>query len=109
IFGHPGETLENWMEVMEKAVSLGVEEIQLYRLKVEAYGDYQGPIKKYLEVHPERNPGLEDTIVMKQLAIDILAEHGYHENLRPADRGFARPGVPHQDRKTQALRPAAGE
>jgi oxygen-independent coproporphyrinogen-3 oxidase len=82
IFGHPGETLENWIEVMEKAVSLDVEEIQLYRLKVEAYGDYQGPIKTYILNHPERCPGLDDTIVMKQLAIDILAEHGYHENLR---------------------------
>ncbi len=82
IFGHPGETLENWMEVMEQAASLDVEEIQLYRLKVDAYGDYQGPIKTFSMMHPEQCPGLDDTLVMKQLAIDILAEHGYHENLR---------------------------
>jgi len=82
IFGHPGETKENWIDVMEKAVTLNVEEIQLYRLKVEAYGDFQGPIKKYMLLHPERCPDLDDTIVMKQLAIDILNEHGYHENLR---------------------------
>ena len=63
-------------------MTLDVEEIQLYRLKVEAYGDYQGPIKTYIVNHPERCPGLDDTIVMKQLAIDILAGHGYHENLR---------------------------
>lgn len=82
IFGHPGETLQNWVEVIEEAVQLNVHEIQMYRLKVEAYGDYQGPIKKYIEKHPDRVPTLDDTIVMKQAAIEILREHGYRENLR---------------------------
>ncbi len=82
IFGYPGETLENWMEVMELAVSLDVEEIQLYRLKIEAYGDYQGPIKGLCSGKPERLPTLEETIMMKQMAIDLLAQHGYKENLR---------------------------
>jgi hypothetical protein len=31
---------------------------------------------------PERLPTLEETIMMKQMAIDLLAQHGYHENLR---------------------------
>jgi oxygen-independent coproporphyrinogen-3 oxidase len=82
IFGYPGQTLENWAAVMEKAVRLDVEEIQLYRLKIDAYGDYQGPIKHYGEIHPDEMPSVEDTVTMKQLAIDILNEHGYHENLR---------------------------
>ena len=82
IFGHPGETIENWIEVMEKAVALGVPEIQLYRLKLEAYGDYQAPLKKLLQMRPENAIEVEDTIAMKQLAIDILNDHGYHENLR---------------------------
>lgn len=82
IFGHPGETLENWAEVVQQACTLGVEEIQLYRLKVEAYGDYQGPIKKLRQLRPDSFPTADESIVMKQLAIDILAEHGYHENLR---------------------------
>jgi len=82
IFGHPGETLGNWIEVMEKAVTLGVEEIQLYRLKVDAYGDYQGPIKHLRQLRPETFPSAEEALMMKQLAVDILAEHGYHENLR---------------------------
>lgn len=82
IFGHPGETLENWIEVMEKAVTLGVDEIQLYRLKVEAYGDYQGPVKHLRLIRPELFPTVEETLTMKQVAIDILAEHGYHQNLR---------------------------
>src|SRR5260221_13602154 len=67
---------------MREAVTLGTEEIQLYRLKVEAYGDYQGPIKNYMEKRPDEVVSNEETIMMKQLAIDILAENGYHENLR---------------------------
>jgi oxygen-independent coproporphyrinogen-3 oxidase len=82
IFGHPGETMQNWVDVMKEAVTLGTEEIQLYRLKIEAYGDYQGPIKNYIEKRPDEVISNEETIMMKQLAIDILAENGYHENLR---------------------------
>jgi oxygen-independent coproporphyrinogen-3 oxidase len=82
IFGHPGQTLDNWIEVMEQAVRLGVEEIQMYRLKVEAYGDFQGPIKKYKQIRPEECPPPEEAIMMKQLAISILKQHGYHENIR---------------------------
>lgn len=82
IFGYPNQTLESWIEVMEEAVQLGTDEIQLYRLKIDAYGDYQGPIKNQIQIRPEELPSLEDTITMKQLAIDILGQHGYHENMR---------------------------
>jgi oxygen-independent coproporphyrinogen-3 oxidase len=82
IFGYPGQTLDNWLEVMQHAVSLGVEEIQLYRLKIEAYGDYQGPIKGVKEKEVIPFPSVEETLMMKQVAIDILNEHGYYENLR---------------------------
>ena len=75
---HEGATLEpNQIEV-----NLGVEEIQLYRLKVEAYGDFQGPIKKYKQIHPRDCPPVDEQMLMKQIAIDILADNGYHENLR---------------------------
>jgi oxygen-independent coproporphyrinogen-3 oxidase len=82
IFGHPGQTLENWIEVVEKAVTLPVDEIQLYRLKVLAYGDLQGSILKIRQRDTASIPSFEDTMRMKQLAIDILAEHGFNENLR---------------------------
>jgi oxygen-independent coproporphyrinogen-3 oxidase len=82
IFGHPGETLENWVEVLEKAVRLGTPEIQFYRLKVEPYGDQEGSIKKFHRYHPDELPTPEETILMKQIAIDFLAAHGYTENLR---------------------------
>ncbi len=82
IFGHPGETMENWINVIEKAVTLPVDEIQLYRLKVKAYGDLQGNVIKVREKDPSSIPSFEDSMMMKQIAIDILAEHGFHENLR---------------------------
>jgi oxygen-independent coproporphyrinogen-3 oxidase len=82
IFGYPGQTLENWIEVMEQAVSLDVEEIQLYRLKVEAYGDYQAAIKGLREKGWQEFPTVAETLTMKQVAIEILNGNGYYENLR---------------------------
>jgi oxygen-independent coproporphyrinogen-3 oxidase len=82
IFGHPGQTYANWIDVMEQALALDVPEIQFYRLKVEPYGDQEGVIKKYRQYHPDELPKPEEAILMKQIAIDMLAEHGYNENLR---------------------------
>jgi oxygen-independent coproporphyrinogen-3 oxidase len=78
IFGHPGETIQNWIDVIEKAVTLPVDEIQLYRLKVLAYGDYQGYVIKMRS----SIPSFKNTMMMKQIAIDIFDEHGFHGNLR---------------------------
>jgi oxygen-independent coproporphyrinogen III oxidase len=82
IFGFPGQTVEGWADMIERACRLGVEEIQLYRLKIDAYGDYQGPVKQLIDKRPDLIPTAEQAIIMKQVAIDILAEHGYTENLR---------------------------
>jgi len=88
IYGHPGETLENWREVMEYAVTLPVDEIQLYRLKVQAYGDRQGPVKKIVEHKINlpfggvEIPDFKDTMTMKKIAVEILNEHGFEENMR---------------------------
>ena len=82
IFGYPGQTLESWIDDMELAMSLDVDEIQLYRLKVEAYGDYQGPIKTV--VHNEAAPVLsdEETLTMKRITIDMLTNRNFTENIR---------------------------
>jgi oxygen-independent coproporphyrinogen-3 oxidase len=82
IFGFPGQTIEGWVEMIEQACQLGAEEIQIYRLKIDAYGDYQGPVKQLIAKRPDLLPTIEQTIIMKQVAIDILAEYGYTENLR---------------------------
>lgn len=82
IYGHPGETLENWIEVIDEACNLGVDEIQLYRLKIEPYGDQEGTIKKFASYKPEELISVEDTIRMKEISSLILSDYGFHENLR---------------------------
>lgn len=81
IFGYPGQTLNNWIDVIEKATTLGTEEIQLYRLKIAAHGDRQGPIINDFSQNPKAFPTLEETILMKQIAISVLSRSGYKENL----------------------------
>ena len=83
IFGHPGETLDNWMDIINRAVQLNTCEIQLYRLKVQSYGDMQGAINRLTRGRSNGEiPDFEATMMMKQIAIDILKQHGYHETLR---------------------------
>lgn len=81
IYGYPGQTLQNWIETMEKAVSLGVEEIQNYRLKIIPYGDHNGFILEEFLKDNKDFPGVEQTLVMKKIAALILSQNGYHENL----------------------------
>lgn len=83
IYGHPGQTFENWVDVVDKAVTLPSHELQFYRLKVQAYGDLQGAIinnRKNTNAIPI--PSFKDTMMMKQASYDILEENGFHENLR---------------------------
>lgn len=83
IYGHPGQTFENWVDVVDQAVTLPAQELQFYRLKVMAYGDMQGAIIRYrTEGGKVPIPDFRETMMMKQASYDILAENGYHENLR---------------------------
>ena len=83
IYGHPGETIDNWIEVIEKAAQLPMEEVQLYRLKVQAYGDFQGVINRFHRGEGSTDiPDFKTTMMMKQIAIDILHDHGFNERLR---------------------------
>lgn len=83
IYGHPGQTFENWIDVVDQAVTLPTHELQFYRLKVQAYGDLQGAIinnrtnEKAIPI-----PDFKETMMMKQASYDILEENGFHENLR---------------------------
>lgn len=82
IFGYPGQTLASWLNDMEMAMSLDVDEIQLFRLKVDAYGDYQGPIRDLLEKRSMNALDDVETLTMKKTAIDLLISHGSRENIR---------------------------
>lgn len=83
IFGHPGETIDNWLAVIDQATQLPMNEIQIYRLKVQAYGDFQGIINRYHRGEGKLDiPDFKTTMMMKQMAIDILNERGFNETLR---------------------------
>jgi oxygen-independent coproporphyrinogen-3 oxidase len=81
IFGYPDVDYATWMDTVRKAIATDVQEIQLYRLKIDAYGDDQGPIGRLFNRSPDRFPSTEETIIQKQAASLLLNEHGYHENL----------------------------
>lgn len=83
IYGHPGQTFENWVDVVDQAVKLPAHELQFYRLKVQAYGDLQGSIIRNRTCEGTVPiPDFKDTMMMKQASYDILEENGFHENLR---------------------------
>ena len=42
----------------------------------------KGTIKKFLRYHPDALLAPDVSIMMKQIAIEMFAEHGYTENLR---------------------------
>ncbi len=87
IFGFPGQTLEGWLDDVERAAALDVDEVQLYRLKEIPYGDHQGVVYRKSLDRGSPLVAVEQALLMKQAAMELLAERGYHENLR---RVFAR-------------------
>jgi len=82
IYGHPGQSFESWVRDMELAVALGVEEIQIYRIKIIPYGDKTGVITKEFAKGERDFVPIEEVFRMKQAAVSILAQNGYYENLR---------------------------
>jgi oxygen-independent coproporphyrinogen-3 oxidase len=81
IFGYPFQTMDTWIDTIERAIALETDEIQLYRLKIDAYGDRQGPIKNAHKKNKNDFPGVEEALKMKQLGAMMLNMSGYHENL----------------------------
>ncbi len=79
IFGYPGLTIDAWVRHMEQVISLGTEEIQLYRLKVIPYGDRTGTITRQLEMQHEILPSVEETTAAKAIARGMLFDAGWHE------------------------------
>ena len=82
IFGFPGQTLEGWLADVERAAALDVDEVQLYRLKEIPYGDHQGVVYGKSQRHGGPLVEVEQALLMKQAALELLAERGLHENLR---------------------------
>lgn len=81
IYGYPEQTLDSWIDTLEKAVALDVDEIQLYRLKIIPYGDHEGFVVNKFGVSKEDFLSLEQTMIMKAYAVELLPKRGYAENL----------------------------
>jgi oxygen-independent coproporphyrinogen-3 oxidase len=81
IYGYPGDTVESWIDDMEKAVTLGVEEIQVYRLRVKPYGPHVGAIMRQHEKGHEGFTEVKNIRLMKALGTVIAADNGYKESL----------------------------
>jgi len=79
IYGYPGDTMETWTATVRRAAALGVEEVQLYRIKLIPYGDHAGFFSRGV-ARPQTPP--EEVFRMKQAAQLLLEEAGYTENLR---------------------------
>lgn len=82
IYGYPGQSIESWYNELQEIAVTEADEIQFYRLKIAAYGDQQGNIKKYSQIHRNELPSVEDTIRMRKMIFDYLADFGWQETLR---------------------------
>lgn len=81
IYGYPTQTLDSWIQTIRQAINLGVDEIQIYRLKIIPYGDHTGFIANKFKTTQESFPNLDEIMLMKMSAIIMLAENKYTENL----------------------------
>jgi oxygen-independent coproporphyrinogen-3 oxidase len=81
IFGYPGQTYQSWMATLRRAIASGAEEIQLYRLKVVPYGDFDGVINKRRRLQDEEFLPVDLQMSMKQASILALNEAGFEETL----------------------------
>ncbi len=81
IYGYPGQTYESWMRTVRLAISSGAEEIQLYRLKVVPYGDFNADILAQRLRGEKHFLPVDLQFTQKQAAILLLNENGFHETL----------------------------
>lgn len=86
IYGFMGQTLDNIADTIERACVLHerglTDEIQTYRLKVDAYGDFQGIIGLLYDRDPAMFPDFEETMMQKAVTEEVLKRYGLKGNLR---------------------------
>ena len=82
ICGYPTETVGSWLDVVDEAIGMGVDEVQIYRLKVVPVRTSEGSISREFARHPERFPSVEQTMLMLRAAILLLRARGYDETMR---------------------------
>lgn len=79
IYGYPEQTLLQWIETMQEAVTLDIEGYQLYRLRIKPHGDRPGNILKVYNKKANTFPQVDNIYVMKMLGRIISRDNGFDE------------------------------
>ena len=79
IYGYPDQSLEQWTKTMLEAVTLDIDGLQLYRLRIKPHGDRPGNILKVYNKKAETFPEVDKIYLMKMLGAMISKEHGFDE------------------------------
>ena len=82
ICGYPTETIDSWLDIVDEAIGMEVDEVQIYRLKVVPVRTSEGSISREFARHPERFPSVQETMLMLRAAILLLRARGYDETMR---------------------------
>lgn len=80
IYGLPNQTLEDWLETMQTAISSGADAWQLYRLRILPHGDKPGKIIEQYKKQQDRFPHMDDVYIMKMLGWNISEENGFRQH-----------------------------
>lgn len=79
IYGYPDQSVEQWIDTLQTALTLNIDGWQLYRLRIKAHGDRPGNIIKIYNKRQERFPEIDKIRIMKMLGIVMSERNGYHE------------------------------
>ena len=77
MYGIPTQTLDSWEATLEQAIALPIQHISLYGLQLEAGTPLETLVHKAKAHYPL--PTDEACLAMYQLAIDRLAQAGFHQ------------------------------
>jgi oxygen-independent coproporphyrinogen-3 oxidase len=108
ICGYPGQTLAGWIETIRRALALGVDEIQIYRLEVTPYRSRKEQESGVNALPADAFPSTEQTIQMLAVGIRLLEDAGYSENRRRFYTKTLADYSHYQDSWTAQLRPQIG-
>ncbi len=81
ICDYPGETPEQFLAIVKQAMSLDVDEIMIYRLKIIPCAINPCAINKLLDSRPDPLSSNDEQIAVKSMARDTLRSGGYRETL----------------------------
>ena len=79
IYGYPGQTLDGWVDEMETAISLEVDSMQLYRIRVAPIGHWANSIEKWWAKRQNDFPAYDETLIMRRIGYLMSEMNGYSD------------------------------